>query len=351
VSGAAKSLAELPRLAIRLDGSLPPRDCVRLAQLAEANHFSALWLAENPFSRSALPSAAACAAVTRRLLIGAGIVNPFTRHPSLIAMEWGAFDELAEGRTMLGIGAGIAAAVRRIGFGWERPLSAVSEAIHIVRGLLRGDEVTYRGRVFAVDRVRLDYRPPRPDLPIFMAAVGERSLALCGEIADGLIVSNMLPAGYAARAAAIVRDSAVAAGRPMPEIVQYVPCAARPDRDEARRIVKPPLARMLTAFWALGEERPNRREIMVRSSGIPRAEFAAAIGRLGRGEAADRVIDDRFVEAFTIAGTADDCLARAAIYRQAGVGELALNFVGPDPAGDIQHLGQFLAGNPSSFSN
>jgi alkanesulfonate monooxygenase SsuD/methylene tetrahydromethanopterin reductase-like flavin-dependent oxidoreductase (luciferase family) len=60
---------------------------------------------------------------------------------------------------------------------------------------LSGEEISYRGRVFSVDRVRLDYRPPRADLPIFMAAVGERSLALCGEIADGLLVSNMLPPG------------------------------------------------------------------------------------------------------------------------------------------------------------
>jgi alkanesulfonate monooxygenase SsuD/methylene tetrahydromethanopterin reductase-like flavin-dependent oxidoreductase (luciferase family) len=111
-----------------------------------------------------------------------------------------------------------------------------------VRGLLRGEEVTYRGRVLAVERVRLDYRPPRPNLAIFMAAVGERSLALCGEITDGLIVSNMLPSGYA-------RQPRQSSARPPPR--PAVPCprscnaclASRADRDEARRIVKPPHAR------------------------------------------------------------------------------------------------------------
>lgn len=156
----------------------------------------------------------------------------------------------------------------------------------------------------------------------------------------------MLPSDYAAGAAAIVRETAAAAGRPVPEIVQYVACVARPDRDEARRIVKPPLARMLTAFWDLGDDRPGRREIMVRSSGIPQTEFGAAIARLGRGEAADGVLDDCFVGTFTIAGTATDCLAQAAICRQAGVGELALNFVSPGPASDIQYLGQLLSGSP-----
>ena len=76
-----------------------------------------------------------------------------------------------------------------------------------------------------------------------MAAVGERSLARCGEITDRIIVSNLLPSGYAAPAAAIVRETAAAAGRPVPEIVLCVPCVARADRDEPRRIVKPPHAR------------------------------------------------------------------------------------------------------------
>jgi 5,10-methylenetetrahydromethanopterin reductase len=332
----------LPRLAVRLDGAVPPQACLRFAQAAEAHSFSSLWFAENPFARSVLPAAAACAAATQRLRIGVGVVNPFSRNPTLLAMEWGALDELAQGRAVLGIGAGIAEAVRHMGFGWDRPLSAVRDAIHIVRHLLRGEEVTYRGRVFSIDRVRLDFRPPRAELPIFMAAVGDRSLELCGEIADGLIVSNMLPSGYTLRAAAILREAARAAGRGAPEIVQYVPCVAGPDRAAARQLVKPRLAGMLIAFWSLGEERPARRASMVRASGVAAAEFAAIVARLHGGEAANEVLDDRFVDAFALAGTAADCLEQAAAYRKAGVDELALNFVGPDPADDLDYLGRAL---------
>jgi hypothetical protein len=87
---------------------------------------------------------------------------------------------------------------------------------------------------------------------------------------------------------AIVRRAATEAGRTRPEIVQYVPCVARPERDEARRAVIPPLAAMLTAFWSLGETRPARRAAMVGRSGIPDSEFAAAIGRLRSGDDAER---------------------------------------------------------------
>jgi len=107
--------AALPRIGMRLHGGLHPRRCVELAVLAETHGFSSLWFAENPFARGALPAASACAAATRRLRVGVGVVNPYNRHPTLIAMEFGALDELAQGRALMGIGSGIGAAVRQMG--------------------------------------------------------------------------------------------------------------------------------------------------------------------------------------------------------------------------------------------
>jgi hypothetical protein len=85
--------------------------------------------------------------------------------------------------------------------------------VQIVRGLLRHETVTYRGRAFSADRVALEFAAPRPDMPIHLAAMADRSLALCGRLADGLIVSNLCPPAYTARAVAIVPESAAAAGR------------------------------------------------------------------------------------------------------------------------------------------
>jgi hypothetical protein len=49
----------------------------------------------------------------------------------------------------------------------------------------------YRGRAFSADRVALEFAAPRPEMPIHLAAMADRSLALCGRLADGLIVSNL----------------------------------------------------------------------------------------------------------------------------------------------------------------
>ena len=333
---------ELPEIGLRLNGGLDPRYCCELAQTAESGGFGSVWFAENPMQRGVLPAASACALLTRRLRIGLGIVNVYSHHPTLIAMEFAALDELAEGRARLGIGSGIGRLVERMGFPW-RPLSAVRDAIQIVRPMLAGEEVTYHGRVFSVDETCLVFRPRSPKTPIYIAAMGDRTLRLCGQLADGLIVSNLCPVGYTERAVAIVNAAAADAGRPPPAIVQYGPCVARPDRDKARRAAKVALGDMLIALWPGGTDWPALRETIVEQSGIPKPAFVAALDRLRRGEAADRVLDDRFVEAFAIAGTAEDCLAAAARYRQAGVGELALSFAGAQPARDLAYLARAVA--------
>lgn len=333
----------MPRFSVRLHGGLDPKSCVALARSAEAHGYDSVWFAENPSDRGILPAVSACVVATSRICVGAGIVNPYTRHPVQIAMEFGALDELAEGRALLGIGSGIGAQIERLGYRY-RPLAAMEDAIHIVRVLLGGEEVNYRGRVFSAESIALRFRPLRPLMPIYMAAMGDRSLALCGRIADGLIVSNMCPPAYTEHAVGIVAESARRAGRPRPEIVQYVPCVVRPDRSEARLDAKAAIGGMLTTFWPVGDDWPPLRDTIVRHSFIAKPEVVDALDRLRRGEHAAAVLDDRFVDAFAIAGTADDCLASAARYRRAGVDELVLTFAGNQPAADMAYLGAALAG-------
>src|SRR5262245_56009695 len=137
-----RRLMTRPRLSMRLHGGLTPQQCVALARAADAAGLGGIWFAENPFARGILPAAAACAVATQNVRIGAGVFNPFNRHPSLIAQEIGALDELAQGRVCVGIGSGVGSAVERMGFSYDRPLTALREAIAIVRALLRGEEVT-----------------------------------------------------------------------------------------------------------------------------------------------------------------------------------------------------------------
>src|SRR5258708_24893636 len=143
-------MGETPRLGIRLHGGLTPRRCVELAVAAEARGLASVWFAENPLERGALPALAACAAATRRIELGIGVWNPFLRHPAQIAMDASALDELSQGRVTLGIGAGLAAPIKRLGVDNTRTLAALKDTFTIVRGLIAGETVTYKGAAFAV---------------------------------------------------------------------------------------------------------------------------------------------------------------------------------------------------------
>jgi 5,10-methylenetetrahydromethanopterin reductase len=312
-----------PRLGIRLHGGLPPQRCVELAVAAEAHGFASAWFAENPLERGALPALAACAAATSRLELGIGVWNPFLRHPAQIAMDASALDELSAGRLTLGLGSGLANPIRRLGIDNARTLAAMKDAFAIVRGLLAGETVTYTGGVFSVDGAKLAWKPARQHLPILMAARGKRALALAGDVADGLMISNMCPPGFAAWAAAIARPT---------RMVQYVPCAASRDRAQAVATMKPVLAGTLKTFWALAERVPAAHASLVDHSGIPASEFAA--------RAASGDLDERFINAFSITGDADDCRRRIEDYAAAGVTDLVLTFIGPDPIADMAHFGE-----------
>jgi 5,10-methylenetetrahydromethanopterin reductase len=319
---------------------MTPQSCVAQAQSAEAAGIDAIWFAENPFARGIVPAAAACALATKTQSIGAGVFNPYGRHPTLIAMEIGALDELSGGRVRLGVGSGLGHAIERMGFDNKRPLTTLREAIVILRALLRGEEVNFAGSAFNVQKVKLDYRA-RADIPIFMAARGENAVKACGEIADGMIVSNMCSAGFVANSVESMHAAARNAGRAaMPGVVQYMPCVPRPDRDDARRGAKKAVADMLPAYWALAQRLPAAKAALLTGTGLLEADIARTVDRLKAGEASDAVLDDRYPEAFAIFGNAEDCRELAARYATAGVTELALTFFGPSFAEDMAYIGR-----------
>ena len=87
---------------------------------------------------------------------------------------------------------------------------------------------------------------------------------------------------------------------------------------------------------------------MLQGSRIDAADFELAIERLTAGVPATEALDDRFVEAFVVSGTAEDCLAQTALYKNSGVDELVLTFTGTGADEEINYLG--VAAARSSFT-
>ena len=94
-------------------------------------------------------------------MIGLGVVNPYTRHPALVAMETAALAGIAPGRVVLGLGSSNRKWIEaQMAIAFKTPLRGLREGVEIVRRLLDGQRVTYAGEVFSVHDVALDTPPP-----------------------------------------------------------------------------------------------------------------------------------------------------------------------------------------------
>ncbi|MEC7489907.1 MAG: LLM class flavin-dependent oxidoreductase [Pseudomonadota bacterium] len=333
-------MSSLPSFAIRLHGGMDSRACAAHAEHAEHHGFQAVWFAENPFQRGVLPAASACVLATTNIQVGIGVFNPFNRHPTLMAMEIGALDELSGGRAILGIGAGVPQTIKKFAT-FEKIADAMRDTISIVGPLLSGEEVVHLGKVFSADHVRLSYGLSRARIPVYVAAMGDRMLRLCGEAGDGLLISNMCPPSFTQRAKELMSAGANEIGhKPPVEIVKYVPCVVASHRSEARRSVKPAIGAMLGAYWKAYQTAPAALSAIGSNNGIDPDHFLKSLERLGHGEQAEDVLDDEFVTAYGVAGTVDQCLDQCHELGQTGVTQMTLTFQGDRPQESLAALGE-----------
>jgi probable F420-dependent oxidoreductase len=154
-----------------------------LVRRAEAAGWDDLWTGETNGPDGFTPLALA-AYWTERMRLGTGVVNAFTRGPAVLAQHARALADASGGRFVLGIGSSSDVIVERWnGIPFERPLTRVRETVAALRPVLAGE----RGP----GGFKLDAPPPQP-VPIYVAALRDRMLALGGEVGDGTFL-NFLP--------------------------------------------------------------------------------------------------------------------------------------------------------------
>src|SRR3990167_6506006 len=115
-------------------GAGVPRRVAGWARAAERAGLGSIWLIEDYFYPGAFALAGAAAAVTERVVVGLGVVNPYTRHPALLAMETAALVGVAPGRVVLGLGASNRVWIEeRMGIPFTPPPASVREGVEVVR--------------------------------------------------------------------------------------------------------------------------------------------------------------------------------------------------------------------------
>lgn len=175
-----------------------------LVRRAEAAGYDDLWTGETAGPDGFTPLALA-AAWTEQMRLGTGVVNPFTRGPAVLAQHAAALQDASGGRFCLGLGSSSDVIVERWnGVPFERPLSRVRDAVATLRPVLAGQ----RGP----GGFRLE-QPPAVPVPIYVAALRERMLALAGEVGDGTFV-NFLPLSGLPTVTERIRAGEARAGKP-----------------------------------------------------------------------------------------------------------------------------------------
>jgi F420-dependent oxidoreductase-like protein len=124
---------------------------------------------------------------TRQLQLATGIVNIYSRTPALIGQSVATLDALSDGRAILGLGASGPQVIEGWhGVPYERPLQRTRETVDIVRTILRRDKLRYEGEIFNLPLgLKLINHPLRPDVPIVVASMGPKNVAMTAEVADG----------------------------------------------------------------------------------------------------------------------------------------------------------------------
>jgi len=331
------------RLGVSLSNEVPVAQTVALAQAAEELSFSEAWLPESRHGRGVFTVAAQVAARTSRLGIGIGVVNPFWRHPSAIAMEAAALDEASDGRARLGLGAALWT-LRALGEDdprTRRPLAAMTEALQIVRAMLAGGSSLGPWPAPTVFTARPDTHldfPVRRQLPLYVGAVNAKMLATSGALADGVQLGAITSPGYVRWAREQVAAGARAAGRDPAtlDLAANVLISVDHDAEAARDATRDVLAYYL-----------HRVEgVVVDTAGADPGQVAS-VRRAVREEglaAGARAVTRHLIDVFAAAGDPDQVTARLGEYSAAGLqGVLAWHVFGPEPRKGLELLAREVA--------
>lgn len=286
-------------------------DTVQWAVRAEELGLESVWIHDSYFERDPISFLAPVARATRRIGLGAGALNPYTRHPFVLASTMATLDNLAPGRMSLALGSGLPLRLMQMAIPFDDAPTHVSEAIDQVRTLWEGKRLALNDKVPPL----VPMFPPPKRIPVYIAAYTRRYLEIAGEKADGYLARPMesVPAFQVMRER--VLESAAAHGRP-PEAITfrgYLLCLVGDSRADAlNRAKREPFVIYMISILS---------DVSMKRVGIEPAlrDRVNALWREEKYHEAAEVIPDELLEAFVLVGTPEQVARRAQEYHRAGM--------------------------------
>ncbi len=299
-------------------------EIIAVTRRADELGYDTVWTGE-AWGRDVFTVLTMIACHTGRLRLGTGIATVFSRTPSMIAQSIASLDVISKGRAVLGLGT----SGRLVVEGWhglkyERPLERTREYIEIIRMALAGQRVNYQGRNFQLSRFRLQISPVQERIPIFVASLGQRNMALTGEMADGWL-PTWVHVDHLPGMKAQLEEGAAKAGRntgdltAAPQILSYVTRNAD-DKVEARRLLSGHMA------YYVGGMGTYYNELFQRYGYGEEAQRVREAWALNERERAASMFSDDILDKLTIWGDVEECRDKLERYRANGADMPVIGF-------------------------
>ncbi len=332
-----------------------PAKATEQARRLEDAGVDVIWVAE-AYSFDAVSVMGFLAAVTERVEIGSGILPFYSRTPTLLAMTAAGIDALSGGRCILGIGASGPQVIEGFhGVPYDKPLARTREVIDICRKVWRREVVEHDGPLYRLPLppeqgtglgkpLKLINHPVRERIPIYVAAIGPKNVALTAEKAEG-----WMPVFFWPEKAGEVWGDALAEGKAKRdpalgdlEIVAGATVAIGEGLEHLRDRARPGMALYIGGMGA--RDRNFYNQLVQRYGFEAEAAEIQDLYLAGRKDEAAAAIPDALVEATSLVGPEGWVKERIAAYKEAGVTVLNVTPLGPDPQAIIEKVRVWAGG-------
>src|SRR5947208_2290917 len=309
---------------------LTREDQLEIVQEAERLGYDSVWTAE-AYGSDAATVLAWLAGQTSTIKLGSGIFQMPGRSATMTAMTAATIDQLSGGRMLLGIGS----SGPQVSEGWHgvrfaKQLQRTREYIEVMRMALARERVEYHGQTIELPlpdgpgkALKLTIAPVQERIPIYLAAIGPKNTALAGEIADGWI-PTLLDPEHLSGLREHLDEGAARAGRSLNgfDIAPTVQVNIGDDRERARDALRPYIALYV---GGMGSRKQNFYNQLVQRYGFEDAAREVQDLYLeGRKDEAAAALPAELIDITMLCGPPDAVRERLRVYREAGVGTLAV---------------------------
>ncbi len=315
-----------------------------------------IWVAE-PYGFDAPTLMGYLAAKTETVQIGAGILNVYSRTPGALLQTAAGLDNVSGGRAVLGLGASGPQVIEGFhGLPYDRPLTRTREVIDVLRMGLRHERLDYQGKTFSVPLpegqglglgkpLKLLNKPERPSVPLWVAALGDKNVAMTAEVADGWLPFLYFPekahqvwgeplARGAAKRSADLAPLEICAGG-------MVAIGEGPETKALLDFMRPMYALYVGGMGARDKNFYN--QLACEYGFEKEAKEIQDLYLSGKKKEAEALVPLEWLEAGNLVGPESYVKERIAAFKESGVTHLSVTPASDDPAGTIAQIKEWVS--------